>query len=452
MAQDARSAGARDYFFSLVEEVSGLLRGDEVSTCYLRGEESSFVRFNHGRVRQAGDVSQRQIDVDLIRGRRHAVGQVGLSGDRTVDRHRLGALVAHLREVAASSPEDPYLAYNTDVSASGERWVDSALPRPEEVVESVDRGVRGADLVGIYAAGRIDRGFASSLGQRNWHSSHSFNFDWSVFPVASASGAAVKASYAGFVWDRGDLHARIDASIDDLRLLARPPRVLEPGRIRAYLAPAAVHELFSILAWGGFSARARMTKVSPLLRLHGGTALAPQISVEDNVAGGATPAFDPSGFPRPDRVRLIAAGRAAACLTSARSAREYAIESNGADEDEAPSSLELAPGGLDREQIVAELHRGLVISNLWYLNFSDRAACRVTGMTRFASLWVEHGRVVGPVAPMRFDDSVYRMLGDHLVGLTRQRDWIMDPGTYEWRSTRTALLPGLLIDDFTLTL
>ena len=31
------------------------------------------------------------------------------------------------------------------------------------------------------------------------------------------------------------------------------------------------------------------------------------------------------------------------------------------------------------------------VNNVWYLNYSDRSACRMTGMTRFATFWVEHG-------------------------------------------------------------
>ena len=37
------------------------------------------------------------------------------------------------------------------------------------------------------------------------------------------------------------------------------------------------------------------------------------------------------------------------------------------------------------------LGTGLWVSNLWYLNYSDRRACRMTGMPRFACLWVENG-------------------------------------------------------------
>ena len=61
---------------------------------------------------------------------------------------------------------------------------------------------------------------------------------------------------------------------------------------------------------------------------------------------------------------------------------------------------------------------GLAIGNLWYLNYSDRPACRMTGMTRFATFWVEHGKIVAPVDVLRFDDTLYRMLGDNLEALT----------------------------------
>lgn len=54
------------------------------------------------------------------------------------------------------------------------------------------------------------------------------------------------------------------------------------------------------------------------------------------------------------------------------------------------------------------LHAGLPAAipgetQLWYLNFSDRPGGRITGMTRFASFWVEDGRIVAPLNVMRFD-------------------------------------------------
>ena len=104
------------------------------------------------------------------------------------------------------------------------------------------------------------------------------------------------------------------------------------------------------------------------------------------------------------------------------------------------------------EDVLSELGTGLYVGNLWYLNYSDRSACRTTGMTRFATFWVERGRLVAPVPAMRFDETLYRMLGDCLVDLTREPELLIDPSTYGARSTRSARLPGALVDDFSFTL
>ena len=53
---------------------------------------------------------------------------------------------------------------------------------------------------------------------------------------------------------------------------------------------------------------------------------------------------------------------------------------------------------------------------------------------------------------MRFDDSAYRVLGDNLLGLTEERDLIVDSASYGERSTASARLPGALVNDFALTL
>ena len=53
---------------------------------------------------------------------------------------------------------------------------------------------------------------------------------------------------------------------------------------------------------------------------------------------------------------------------------------------------------------------------------------------------------------MRFDDSLYRMLGENLLALTGERELLLDAGTYGGRSTRSVELPGALIDDLMFTL
>ena len=131
---------------------------------------------------------------------------------------------------------------------------------------------------------------------------------------------------------------------------------------------------------------------------------------------------------------------------------EYEVPTNGATTAEAPLSLDMAPGDLPRDRVLAELDTGVFVSNLWYLNYSDRSACRTTGMTRFATFWVENGVVQAPLSVMRFDETVLDVLGRNLVALTEERDFLLDAGTYGGRSSASTRIPGALVDDFAFTL
>ena len=73
-------------------------------------------------------------------------------------------------------------------------------------------------------------------------------------------------------------------------------------------------------------------------------------------------------------------------------------------------------------------------------------------MTRFASLWVENGRIVAPLNVMRFDETLYNILGENLIALTQDTEHIFDASTYERRSESSSRLPGALVEDFNLTL
>ena len=75
-----------------------------------------------------------------------------------------------------------------------------------------------------------------------------------------------------------------------------------------------------------------------------------------------------------------------------------------------------------------------------------------TGLTRFATFWVENGQIQGPVSTMRFDDSLYSLLGSQLEDLTREREMILSTSTYGQRSTGSSHLPGALVKGLTLTL
>ena len=112
----------------------------------------------------------------------------------------------------------------------------------------------------------------------------------------------------------------------------------------------------------------------------------------------------------------------------------------------------MAAGTLAEKDALDALGTGLAIGNLHYLNYSDRPACRMTGMTRFATFWVEDGKIVAPIDVLRFDDTVYRMLGSNLEALTTETELLLDAGTYGCRKLSSLRLPGALVQEMAFTL
>jgi predicted Zn-dependent protease len=154
----------------------------------------------------------------------------------------------------------------------------------------------------------------------------------------------------------------------------------------------------------------------------------------------------------PPHLVLIEAGGIANTLVSARTSRQYGVESNAAPEWEGLRSGCLDPGDLDEDRALEALGTGLYLPNLHYLNWSDFDSARITGMTRFACFWIEEGRLAAPIEDMRFDESLYHLWSEKLLGLSRQRSLIVDTGTYFHRSLGGTLLPGMLVDGLTFTL
>jgi predicted Zn-dependent protease len=435
-------------FKTLVEHLREAIREPEQFTLGYAAESSAFVRFNHARVRQAGEVQQASISLKLIYAGRHADLHITLAGDPEVDLQRLTDGLHQLRDTLPLLPPDPYLLLNHNGWQSNNVQA-HPLPDTAQVVDEITRAAEGLDLVGFYAAGPISRGFASSSGAFGWHEANSFNFDFSLF---HENGQAVKASYAGHDWSSEGFARRFQQAREQLEFLGRPLRTLEPGQYRAYLAPAALEEIMGMLCWGGFSAQAIASKNSPLQKLYGGDiAFSPLVSLDEKVSGSLSPAFSEEGYPRSD-LGLIVEGKAGAQMVGSRSAAEYGLTANGASGGEAPGALNMLAGTLPDAEILKQLGTGLYISNLWYLNFSDQPAARLTGMTRFATFWVENGEIQAPVSTMRFDDSAFSLLGSQLEALTEERELLLSASTYSQRATASALLPGALVSRLTLTL
>ncbi|MEM5370044.1 metallopeptidase TldD-related protein [Paraburkholderia azotifigens] len=448
MMGDTRTSRSHAHFIALASEIEQRLAAHEIALSSFAAEQSDFIRFNEGQVRQTGCVSQASLTLRLIDGQRQAYATLTATGDMSADAETIAATLAALREGLHDAPDDPHLLFDTTVwSESTQRT--GTLPRPDALPLVVAQYARGLDFVGFYAGGTIARGFASSLGSRGWYEVENFNFSWSLY---DASGRAIRNHYAGDRWSEAVFARKLEEAAARLPVFARAPRMLAPGRYRTYFAPAALQELMETASLSAFSARMQATARNEFYRLNIGEAsLDPRMTLTEDLSLDITPRFNDDGYQRRS-VPLVEAGRAVSQLTNARTAREYGLTPNGATAGEVPSALSMEGGDLAQADVLHALDTGLYIGNLWYVNFSDRMNCRMTGMTRFATFWVEQGRIVAPVDAMRFDDSLYRLLGSELERIGAAPELLLNDWTWGARATGGMKLPGLLVRSFELTL
>lgn len=446
--QHAVSVDWQRHFTLLADEIDRLQQAGETTLTSFSAEQSEFIRFNGGKVRQIGQVSQGKLTLRLIDGARQAYSTVTVCGDAVTDLRDLAEALAALRESLRDAPDDPHLLFDTTQWQQASQRT-GTLPDPEALVRTVAECAGKLDFVGFYAGGTLARGFASSGGSRGWYEVRNFNFSWSLY---HPSGRAIKTSYAGDAWDDATFARKVEQAAGRLPILSATPRVLTPGRYRTWLAPAALAELLQVAAWGGFSARMQATSRSELFKLHSGEVMLDErVTMTEDLSLGIAPGFNEDGYQR-ESVPLIQAGRSVARLTNARTAREHGLQPNGALASEGPVTLSMAGGDLAEDAVLAKLDTGLYVGNLWYVNFSDRMNCRLTGMTRFATFWVEGGKIVAPVEAMRFDDGLYRLLGSELEQLGAQPELLLNDSTWGERASGGMKLPGVLARSFELTL
>lgn len=436
-------------FNQLVETLLIKKAEDEQFTVKLSSERSQFTRFNHAKVRQTGYVADGWIELTLMANQRVSFRLFPFTGNWEKDWQLAYSSLQELRDEIALLPVDPYLVLPSGNNTSREVRPGKILAE-ESVASTVLEQVTELDFTGIYAGGVVIKAYGDSSGQKHWFVTESFSLDYSLF---SNSGQAVKGTFAGSDWNTAAYTAKISEAKKQLKLLSRPAKNLPPGQYKTYFAPAAVADLLAILAWGSVSEASIQQGNSALAALsRQEKQLSPAFSLKENFKQGLVPRFNELGEMAAPELPIIEKGILVNTLVNSRTAKEYQKTANGANDSETFRAPELSPGNLTFEQILPSLDTGLYVSNLHYLNWSDRPNGRITGMTRYACFWVENGEIIAPIENLRFDENLYFFWGKNLVSLTNFQEFIPEVGTYESRQLGGILVPGILVNDFTYTL
>ncbi len=447
------SAAFQEHFDALTSKAFAALGAGQVLACELIAEDSQFVRLNAAKVRQAGQVQDATLRLKLFiqspEGIRNGEASISLTGEETEDFPRVKAALESLQKEVPQLPLDPYAVLPQN-RGNVEQIEEGNILGAEQVFDQLLPEIQGVDLAGIYASGSMVRGTANSLGQKQWFYTENFSLDYSVYTPMEK---AVKSTFAGSRWNRSEFSQDLAQSKSLLAAMEKKPVRVPRGSYRAYLAPAAVSDLVGMFSWGCIGERAIRKGESPLRFLRTGERrLSALFSLTEDFSLGVVPRFNGEGDVAPEKIDLVREGQLVGSLVHSRTGAEYGVSSNGATSYEGLRSPSMASGSLKRDDIFKRLGTGVFLSNLHYLNWSDPFEGRITGMTRYACLWVENGEVVGPIETMRWDDGIYRFFGSELEAVTDFRAMIAETGTYHHRQAGGMLMPGMLLKSMNFTL
>jgi predicted Zn-dependent protease len=221
----------------------------------------------------------------------------------------------------------------------------------------------------------------------------------------------------------------VNSTIEGLRPL--PKRDLDPGVYRALLGPQATITLLAIYAQIALGGRHFLDGLSPVSGQMDEQVVSPLVTVTDDGcdAAGLPTTFDSEGLSK-QRVTLIDHGRLAGVVHDAETARRAGVRPTGHSAppgwrfgaDPIPSHLLMTAGSASDSDLLAAVGSGLSIQRVDYVRVVNARQALVTGTTRDATEWIDHGRVVARVPQFRFTLRLNDLLNCiEAVGTRRER-------------------------------
>ncbi len=444
----------KDIFQTICSQVFDSLKENEQLTVYLEGENSQYFRFNDSKLRQSGIIEDYAVTISLFSGKKSLQSSTTLSSDIKSSVSNLTNEINALRDPLSLIPENDFTCFpdpfeSLDIVKSGQ------LPKREEILEALMDTISSDNLTGVWTSGKIFRACSTSEGTNHWFEKDSFIFDFSLI---DAQENMVKVLFPGSNWDKSKFVAAFHEASEKLKLMNKPKIELKPGKYRVWFEPNAVADFVDMFNWNGVSESSFRNGSSCLLKLRNSdTRLSNLFSLNESFSSLSTAPFNSRGEVSED-VAIIQNGILSNTLVNAKTALEYKISSNFAEEPnswgmgEYMRSPHMEAGDIDNEERLEKLGTGIFISNIHYLNWSDTLGGRITGLTRYACYWVEDGKLVAPIKTMRFDDSFYNFFGSNLEGVGKEVLARPVIETYDGRNPGETTCPGILVKDFELTL
>ena len=282
-----------------------------------------------------------------------------------------------------------------------------------------------------------------------------------VLTDAGGSGWAEDLGWTIAALDPAGIAARASekAALDHDRMQ------LDPGDYEAVFEELAIAEVLRFMSLTGLTGqtlrdgRSFMAKQSATGAgtLFGEQVTGPRFSLWEDALDPRTLAipFDVEGTPK-QRVALVEKGVARAVVHDRQSANWFGARSTGHAADARRYSagghagnLTMAGGDATRDQLIASVRRGVLITRFHYTNPPDPKRAVMTGTTRDGTFLIEDGRITRALANVRYRMSALDLFaGIDLLGKQRLvRDWWSSNGM----GSIVCLAPAVKVSRATIT-
>ncbi len=421
--------------FLVCDQVLDLV-GDRASALVTRSQgRSALTRFANSRIHQNVDGDEDHVRLSVVLDD----GRTAQATTTCVDPDGLARLVEGVIAAARLLPPDedaPGLAEPAEY-APVDHFDDTtrgATPddRAEVVAAFVAAG-EGMEAAGYCSTTSQVHALRSTSGLRCASRTTMAQID-AIHRAAAASGPPTDGYGQRTSTRFADLNgARIGAVAAQKARGGKDPMSLPPGSYEVVLEPRAVASVLLFPAWLGFNGKAFAEGMS---FVHLGEAqFDTQISIWDDATDPRAlgRAYDAEGTPK-RRLDLVRDGVTVGLAHDRRSAALAGVESTGSSIGSDafggyPLDLFLGGGDATRDELIASVERGLLVTDFWYNRILDPKTQVVTGLTRNGLFLIEHGEVVAPVQNLRYTQSVVAGLGPgHVLGLGNDAELVSNEG------------------------
>ena len=395
----------REHAKALTDRALSVSRADETFVA-LDGGERANLRFARNTATTSGASSGYTLAITAAFGRRSGTATTAELDDASLERAARNA-----EEIARLSPENPEAmpaigpqtftpvkAFFDDVAGASPDWRASSVETAIDL--SKQKNVVSAGFVETSASVKA---VASSKGLFGFDRFTAADYNLtSRTPDGSGSGWASRS----FNELRQLEPEKLAAAAIDKAALSKNPVVIEPGKYRVVLEPAAVADLLANIILYSADARSADEGRSCFSKKGGGNRIGEQVlggkvRIYSDPAHPLAPslAFDGEGLPI-NRHVWVDKG----VLKNLSYSRFWAQKA-GKKPTASPSNLIMDGGTETLTDLIAGTGRGILVTRLWYIRSLDPQTLMLTGLTRDGLFLIEKGKVTRPLKNMRWNDS-----------------------------------------------